>query len=163
MLAASPSAQRLAPDKRRDQPERSFEERSVIAISDGGYPNSSFRILTRVQLKPNVHHRHRQAATFTARRPNCVAICCRDPERIASRARTGVPCLHPADRWERCVFLAEECYVSERKLFESAAGRAPGRVKRSMDFHVNGALGSAGRMTRATSPPSAPPMTASTR
>src|SRR5262249_764100 len=89
MLAASPSVQRLAPDGRGDSVARRFEERRVIAISDGGYPNSSFRILTRVQLKPNVHHRHRQAATITARRPICVAICCRDPERVASRARTG--------------------------------------------------------------------------
>jgi hypothetical protein len=40
--AASSSAQRLAPDGRRERPERSFERRGVVAIPDGCYLDSTF-------------------------------------------------------------------------------------------------------------------------
>lgn len=40
--AASSSVRRLAPDGRRDRPERRFEECDVIAIGDGCYLDSTF-------------------------------------------------------------------------------------------------------------------------
>ncbi len=40
--AASSFAQRLAPDGRRERPERSFERRGVVAIPDGCYLDSTF-------------------------------------------------------------------------------------------------------------------------
>ena len=41
-VAASSSVRRRAPDQRRDRLERGFEERDVIAISDGCYLDSTF-------------------------------------------------------------------------------------------------------------------------
>ena len=96
---------------------------------------SSARVLTSVQLEPNVSHHRGQPATITAKKASGLAVRGHDVVRSASRDRAGILCPYTAAymgaRWGQRVFLlADDVICSSGNSPTSPQTARAGRVKR---------------------------------
>ena len=121
--AASSSVQRLAPNGRRDRPERRFEECDVIAIGDGCYLDSTFFTGANDPVELECRPAPPAGRKLSSQKGRRGAV------RIASRARNGIFCVHATH--PRIGAWLERCCLSGRKS-ESAADSAHGRMMRQV-------------------------------